>query len=200
MFKLIITSLLINFSVSVLAADKKEKRHHYAHEHGTGKLNLAIESKSLLVEIEVPAHDIVGFEHYPESDTQKKLVNDAIASLKNVDEIIMLPQSANCVSEKEAVVETEILNEGDHHDKNHKDHKDHKEGKDHHKEGKDHDKHSEFHINYSLTCQNIDKLDQVTVLAFKKFAEMKKIVAQAVTSSGQFSQTLDAKSPVLKLK
>ena len=60
-------------SPSALSAD----RHHDAHEHGVSKLNLVIEGKRLEMELGSPGSDIVGFEHAPATDADRKAIVDA---------------------------------------------------------------------------------------------------------------------------
>ena len=158
-------SFIILFSISTYAEDghhhHHKKRHHKAHSHGEGKLNLATEDNELSIEIVVPGHDIVGFEHKPKTDAQKKKVSDAVKALKNMSANIELPKEAGCTPNEEAEVEVEL--DGDH---------------------------SEFEIEYEYNCKKISELSFVNVLTFDKFKGMKKLKAQGVTGSGQHSKTL----------
>ena len=183
--KQLISILLLGTIISIQAKEghHHKKRHHKAHEHGSGKLNLVTENNNLIIEIEAPANDIVGFEHKPKTKSQKEKINSAVNILKEVKSNIELPKVAKCKLTKDAKIESEIIK------------KEHKE-KGHH----DHEKHSEFHITYQFTCANIEKLNSVNVLSFKNFKEMKKLKANGITQNGQFSQVLNKNSQTFSLR
>ena len=46
-------------------AQAAERRELGAHEHGHSKLNLAVEGTLVVMEIEAPGMDVLGFEHSP---------------------------------------------------------------------------------------------------------------------------------------
>ena len=119
-----------------------------SHAHGVGELNIGIEDKRVMVEIEVPMADVVGFERKPKS--KKEMVK-----VKKVWENIMAGQfisieGGDCQSQ----IEVEgLLNpkDADHddkhsHGKKHDDHHDHDkkhddDDDDHHSHDKKHDDH-----------------------------------------------------------
>ncbi len=53
------------------ASAQEEHRQLGAHVHGHGHLNIAIEGKTVSMELEVPGADVVGFEHEPSTPDQK---------------------------------------------------------------------------------------------------------------------------------
>lgn len=178
-------SLLLVSTPAVFAGDDHDKkRHHDAHEHGAGKLSTVAMDGQLMVEIETPSHDIVGFEHKPANDEQKKKVNAAVKLLKEAESNIRLPEDANCTSSG-VTVETALMEDG-HHDED-----------EHHY---DEETHSEFHIVYNFNCKNVDKLNYIEVLSFGHFKNMGKLSAQGVTDKGQYSATLTPESPRFNLE
>ena len=63
-------------------ANAEEARRELGpHQHGHGRLNIAIEASRVSMELEVPAHDIVGFEHEPATPEQKAAMEKAKATL-----------------------------------------------------------------------------------------------------------------------
>ncbi len=202
MFKLA-TSLLLVFVLqagSSFAADKEiKKRHHKAHEHGSGNLNLAIDGNKLMIEMEIPAYDIVGFEYEPKDKMQKDKVEASINTFKNVSEVLVIPTEAKCSLSQPVNVKSEMMKEADDH------HKKEQHAVDHHEKGESHDHdedgvHSEFHVTYQFTCQNILSVDQIAFPLFVKFSEMKKLKAQGISQNGQFSQELSPSSSTFNLK
>ena len=65
--KLKIVAVALFTTALASGAVAETKREGHAHEHGHGKLNVAIEGKNVMMEMEVPGADIVGFEHEAKS-------------------------------------------------------------------------------------------------------------------------------------
>ena len=152
---------------------KHEHRHHDSHEHGVAELNLAVEGSTIVIELESPAANIVGFEHKPRNQAQRDQVKHAIAHLEAAEEMFLFSAAAQCKLD-EAEVETELAEKDHHHDHGH-----------HHRENIDEDSHSEFTVNYSFTCKSIDQLKRVDVTLFTHFEGMEEIKAQVITSHRQ---------------
>lgn len=173
---LLIISTFVFFTQSIWAG----KRHHKAHSHGEGKLTLAIDGPSLEIEIEVPANDIVGFEHQATTESQKKSVLRVEAQLKKAEQMIGVPDKAQCTLVK-AQVNSSLNEKSDKH--HHGDHHDEKK-----------ETHSEFHINYKFKCEAPEYLSRVTVNLFKFFPSLKELKGQAVTMTGQFAKEVTSRS------
>ena len=118
-----------------------ESRQHDAHVHGHAILNVAQEGKEVEVSFEIPAMDLVGFEHQPESHAQKEKVEQMRDLLKKGKNAVAFNQSAGC-SVESAKVESALLAGLDHHKEHgHDDHKDHHDAHDHDKHKEHHDDH-----------------------------------------------------------
>ena len=130
------------------------KRSHEAHVHGSGTLSLVAMDNQLMIEMEIPGFDIVGFEHQPSTDEQKQRVKTAIELLQSSESNISFPDDATCKADGAGKVET-ALDSKDHHDKDHHD--------EHHA---DRSEHSEFHIIYNFTCEDMRELTYVEILSF----------------------------------
>lgn len=148
------------FTTTLFAKEKSHKRHHEAHEHGSGQLQLATEGEQLVVVLKVPAHDTVGFEHKPSTKAQKAQVQAAIQFLEVHSSNLQFPPAAGCRLVGKAQVKAEMADE-DHDDEDHE--------KEQEKEG-----HSEFEVTYTYKCSQINQLSFVKVLSFQKFKDMKK--------------------------
>ncbi|MCJ8275710.1 MAG: DUF2796 domain-containing protein [Bdellovibrionales bacterium] len=190
---LIFLILIATLSSSISLA-KGKKRHRDSHVHGSGMINIVSEGDKLSVEIEVPAHDIVGFEHWPNTKEQKDKVNKAVQTLSNHSMILKLSSQAGCQLVGQAKVLTDLVEkEGsdDHHGHDH--------GHDHGKKSKTEDNHSEFKASYSYKCKSMKDLKTVDFLIFKNFNDIKNLKAQAIVGSQQASQNLTSQSSMLKL-
>ncbi|MEZ9904667.1 DUF2796 domain-containing protein [Vibrio breoganii] len=139
-------------SVSVHA--EENFRQHSAHVHGSVEFNIAQDGQDLLVEILAPGADVVGFEHAPSNDEQRKALEKAVAKLNAADSVLKMSPAAGCELSTAQVSHTLGGDEGhdhsdheghdhdEHHD-DHTDHADHHDGHDH--DSHDHDKHADEH-------------------------------------------------------
>ena len=89
--------LVVGLSVPATAG---ETRSHEAHEHGRGLLAVAAQGNELLIELEVPAVNVVGFEHEPSTDEQHRLVAEAVEAFKQADKLFVPSAAADCEAEK----------------------------------------------------------------------------------------------------
>jgi hypothetical protein len=182
--------------VSTLAHGE-EFEQHGAHEHGAAKLNLAQEGNNLIIELETPAANVVGFEHPPRTEAQQMAVNKAQTQLQQGERIFLLPAGAKCQLTA-ATVQGEIFT-SPLHDNNmldgketlaesteyHEDEDPNQEQGHHHEEG-----HSDIDASYQFRCNNIPALTHVDVLLFERFSGFREIQSQVISANGQQAQHL----------
>jgi len=171
----------------VLAAEQHDHDHHDslgAHEHGAAELDAALDGSMLEIELRSPAMNLVGFEHAPSSDADKRKIADARERLEQPDALFGLPAAAGC-----KLAETELespLFEGEAHDHNHGDEHD----------GDHESQHSEIHAHYHFDCATPQAIQALDLQAlFKAFPGTKKIQAQLIGPNGQRGAQLDADQP-----
>ena len=197
------------------AAMAEERRQLDSHEHGVTTLNIALEEGLLVMELEGPAMNFVGFEHDPRTDEQKAAIADAIAILRDGATLFELTTAAECsLRETDAEHDTdddhsdhdEHADHDDHDD--HEDHSDHDEHADHddhddHEDHADHsdgEQHSEFEAEYAYECSRADELTQISVRLFERFPLTNEVEASFVGDSFQTFRKLTPSDPVLKLE
>ena len=110
---------------AIAAKHKDEHRHHEAHEHGSGQLNVALDGKKLIIELIVPAMNVVGFEHPPRNDAEHKAIEDARNRFARADSLFTFPAAAGCSSSDVHVTLGQLEDDDHGHEKEHKGHKDH---------------------------------------------------------------------------
>lgn len=165
---------------------------HEAHEHGNAQLNLALEKTSLMLELRLPAMDVLGFEHAPHDDTQKTQVDKAQRLLENAAELFTPGAAAHC---KVASVQAErraLQHEAAHEHNAKVDHEHDTAAEhgndDHHEHGaaSEHDeRHAEFHARYAFHCAKPDALKGIDIHVFTQFPSLQKLQVQAVTERDQ---------------
>lgn len=180
--------LMGSTSQAVLA---ESQRHHAAHEHGAGQLNIAIDHTKLMIELSVPAMNIVGFEHAPIEKEDKDQVDQALNSLKDGLKLFAPSTAAQCslISVK---VDTGLVATEKHHENNHNEH--------HDSEDHDEETHADFEASYSFSCKQSEKLESLTLSLFSVFPGTHHLNTQVISNSGQSGAKLKAENPIVKLK
>ncbi|MEF9899505.1 MAG: DUF2796 domain-containing protein [Pseudomonas sp.] len=137
-----------------------------AHEHGVARLNVALDGKSLELELESPAMNLVGFEHAASSDSDKAKVAAVRAQLEKPLVLFTVDKAANC-SESALDLQSPLFGDAPEAAKD------------------DHD-HSEIHAHYRFDCakpEHLGKLDLSPL--FKAFPATQKIQVQLIGPNGQ---------------
>ena len=201
--------------IPLAAANAEERRELDAHEHGHGSFNMAVEGKTVAIELQVPGADIVGFEHKAKSAKDKAALKSAKESLSAPLALFKMPAAAGCKvssAKAEFVLDDHHDDHGDH--KEHAEHKGEKHADDHHDHDKhaghdDHDKHTdakeakaehaEFHADYQLTCAAPEKLTAIDFAYFGKFKNAEELDVKVVTAKGQSQYEVTRAKPKLDL-
>ena len=173
----------------VLAAEHHDHDHDHAahgsldaHEHGAAELDAALDGAKLEIELRSPAMNLVGFEHAPSSEADKRKIADARKQLEQPDRLFGLTPAAGC-----KLAETELespLFESDEHEHEHEHEADHGS------------QHSEIHAHYHFDCATPQALTGLDLQGlFKTFPGTEKIQAQLIGPNGQRGAQLSAKQP-----
>jgi Protein of unknown function (DUF2796) len=80
-----------------------EFEQHPPHEHGKVTLNAALDGNQLVIELDSPAVNVVGFEHEPRTDGERAAVSAAAKLLGNGRTLFAMPREARCQFEKTAL-------------------------------------------------------------------------------------------------
>jgi len=186
------------------AAWAGEKRGADAHEHGHGMFRMVIEDDHAVIEIAVPAFDIIGFEHAPSTAGQRAVMADAATALSSPHTLFAVPAGAGC-----AIGQVEIgfgATGGHRHEhggeEDHEDHDDrerHGDGEDAHEDehaqDDDHDDHddhakseethSEVTAHYRLACENPGAIDRIGFGYFEVFPDAEELEVVVLSAAGQ---------------
>ena len=177
-------------AVSVASPAWASDREHGPHVHGVGQMNVAVEDKTVEIELTAPGMDIAGFEHAPKGEDDRR----AVDKLKDAMGLFAFPAAAKCALE-EAEVHSPLMGDGEGHDhagheKEHAQEKEHAHEKDHdHERGE----HSEFRAHYHFLCADPGMLSHIDVGGyFRAFSSARELEAKTITSKGQGAAELTA--------
>ena len=172
-----LTTLLVA-SVSFAHTNKKSGSHkhdhhreHQAHQHGAGKLGLAFEGTKGVIDFEIPAESIMGFEHEAKSKADQKKKADSIELLKTkMNEMVQFDSTLNCVMQAQDV---QVVSQ----EKNH----------------------SEVKAQYAVQCEKSLLGSVINFNLQKHFKRIKKVDVQIIVDSLQKSIEVKNKPAQIKL-
>ena len=158
----------------VNAADKdrskvSETRSADSHTHGGASLAIVLEGSQLIVELDSPLYNVLGFEHAAETAAQKAAVLKAETILSNGAGLFEFNNEAACSAISDHI---EVDLDFDDHDEegHHDDHDDHDD-----EEADEHESHKDIVLQYEYMCRNPKALKYVTVKLFESFENLTDI-------------------------
>lgn len=137
-----------------------------SQERGLHTLNIAIEGSQIVMELETPGADIVGFEYEVSTSEDRTNLDAAIAELSKPLSLFILPATAQCT-----VVKASPGLIDQHHEE---------EGEDpaYEKAG-----HTEFRTEYLLNCTEPTAIDKIEFAFFTVFPNAQEVDVQMITRS-----------------
>lgn len=180
---------------SGVAAGESDRRELGAHEHGHGLLSVAVDGSDLVIELEMPALNVVGFEHAPRNDEQRHAVEAALEVFGRPD-ALFVPTAAAACSVENAEVELAGMSREQH---NHgaREHEA-KQGGEHGQEAEG-ETHSELHAAYQFHCDRPGDLTDLAVRLFEHLMDVDEVQVQIVTPTVQTATELRRATGVISL-
>ena len=180
---IIVLSFLIFAGISI--AEKKH-RHHKAHTHGAGKIDIAVDGPAVVVDVKISLHDLVGFEHAPNNKKQLQMIEDLKSAFKaNPPRLASTPV---CKLEKTSL---DISRDGSDnaHKKNKRSHKHdhghkHKHKNDHGHKHKKKGVHGDLMVRYTFSCGKGANLTLVSLDNLKTYPRLQRLSGQYIGESG----------------
>jgi hypothetical protein len=174
---IVLVCLFVSFDILAQVA-----RHKDSHEHGAAKLMMVMEGEKLQVEFEVPSESLIGFEHFPKSQSNRKNFNESIKILSDPSKLFSMPIKAECLLVGMNVSQSLFSNEEEHG----------------HDESEKSEIHSEFKSNYYWNCQHLDEIDSIGTQLMSFFFGIEEIRVNWISNNGQGSLELESKDDRIK--
>ena len=155
------------------------------HIHGHGQLLVAQDESNWQLQFSIPAADLLGFEHAPESDEQMQQVHQIEKQISEYSNVFSVDGNCQLVSQEidfphhespehnvghethGSLHEDEQCHDGEHHDEDHHD--------THH--------HEDVTLAYQLSCG--DDISEMTVTLFRLAPSLSALEVQWVNDKGQ---------------
>ena len=160
-----------------------------AHAHGEAEMNIVFEGQKLLVELESPSFNLVGFEHEPKTLAQHELVEKTIELLKDFKNVANISEEASS-NTLDIKVSTTMKGVEERPDEHHED--------EHQQSEKE--IHSEFFATYFLSCTRPENLKSIELELFSTFGLMEEVDVQMIFQGRQDFAELNSESKLKFLK
>ena len=175
-----------------------EHRQLGAHEHGHGTFNMAIEGKQVMIELEAPGADLVGFEHQAKTDADKAAIEEVRAVLEKPLNLFIFPKSAACsVDHTTASIIGESERHGEHQGA---EMQAGSEPESHANEEPEQARHNEFHAQYRLTCDEPAAIKVLTFGYFDAFPGADELEVNVISETGQTSYEVERSKRQISLE
>lgn len=157
--------------VPAMAHDNHQHSHPptttAAHVHGEASLNIVIDGGTLLAAFSSPMDNLLGFEHAPETATEKQAYQELQQTLEDYRELFS--------------VEPGVCEQARHQ----------LQGPfDNHEDQTAQQNHSELQVEYFLHCQQAAKISGVATSVFSAYPRLETLKVQVIHDHGQSSFTL----------
>ena len=175
---IVFVCLFVSFEASAQVRQKD------SHEHGAANLMMVMEEEKLQIEFVVPSESLIGFEHFPKSQSNRENFNEAIKMLSDSSKLFSTPAEAECLLTGLNVSQSLFFSEEEH---------DYEAEEEHgHEDSEKAEIHSEFKSNYYWNCLHIDEIDSIGNKLFSFFPRIEEIRVNWITTSGQGSLEIES--------
>ena len=185
---IVLVCLFASFDILAEVARQKD-----SHEHGAAIIKMVMEDEKLQIEFEVPSESLIGFEHFPKSQSDRENFNKAIKILSDPSKLFSNPIKAECLLVGMNVSQSLFSNEEEHgHDESEK------EDEHGHDESEKSEIHSEFSSKYHWHCEHLDEIDSIDTQLMNIFPRIEEIRVRWITKNNQGSIELESKDDRIK--
>ena len=149
----------------------------HAHVHGQVRLDVVIEGPTVVIEMDSPLDNFVGFERAPRTDAERQSADNAVATLRAADQLFRIDPVANCKLGP-VTLRSAALGLGK-------------------TEGDATEGHADLDGTFAFNCTNAAAAKFIDIGLFDAFKGPRQIDAQIASPQGQFKRTL--KRPATRL-
>ena len=143
----------------------------HAHVHGQIRLDVAIDGPSVVIQMDAPLDNFVGFERAPRTAAETRAVEEAVAKLRAADALFAIDPAGNC---KPGPVQLRAPVLG--------------LGKD--ASAASADDHADLDATFAFNCTSAAAVKFIDIGLFTGFKGPRQIDAQIASPQGQFKRTL----------
>jgi len=163
------------FSLSAPAAAQNpfaDTHTQSAHVHGVAHLAVAVDAQIIVMDLEMPLENLVGFEHKPETELEKEAFEHASQTLAQAGDLFQLSEAAGCTLTSKTI-EMPTFEHGAHQD---------------------------VDAQYQYRCTSIVELQSIKVTLFDTFEHIETIKTVYIDDERQLGKTLTHDQPGFSIR
>lgn len=142
------------------------------HSHGVGQLGIVVEQGQLTLLLEIPQHDLVGFERAAKTAREQVTVQATLAKLDQPERLFAPAAAGQCMLAEKNVVAPLLTG------------------------GQAAGGHGDVEARYVYRCASPAALNEVKTNVFKEFPRVRSLTVSFAGPQGQKAGRLDGKNPV----
>jgi hypothetical protein len=162
---------------------------HPAHVHGVGKLDVALDGRTLSLHLDSPLVNLIGFEHAANSTKDRQSAQDMAKTLQQAAKLFVTDAAAGCqlsqVKLVSAALEPALLGQPASAKST---------------APADHDGHADLDADFVFQCAAPERLQQIDVKLFDAFKGFLSIDVQLVTPKRQGAARLTPSTTAITLQ
>ncbi|MBL1234806.1 MAG: DUF2796 domain-containing protein [Rhodobiaceae bacterium] len=143
-----------------------------AHVHGVANLAVAVDAQTIVMDLEMPLVNLVGFEHEPANELEKKALTRAAQTLAQGDRLFQLSAAAGCTLTSKTIEMPTF----------------------------DHDTHQDVDARYHYHCMSVAELRSLKVILFDAFKHIETLKTIYIDDERQLAKTLTPDQPVFSFR
>jgi hypothetical protein len=147
---------------------------HGPHVHGKGELEITIQGAAIRGAFRTPMESLLGFEHLPKNDAQRKALEGLRQQLALASAVV-LPNAEAACQPRMAEATSSLFT------------------------GMAKGEHSDLEFRFSFECGMPDRLTSLEVVALNQFRRLSEVRAVLVTAKGQRSFAVKKKDPKISV-
>ncbi len=163
---------LLLMAVVAQVGSAEEFEQHHAHVHGKITFSVALDGPTLLIELDAPAVNVVGFEHPPHTEAERSAVQRAAQLLRSGSGLIGLPAPAACQLSRSELTEPKWATE--------------EEG---HEAAGGTEEHADYEARLTYRCAHLEKLGWFEPWLLGKLLNVTEARIDLITPGGQRSES-----------
>ena len=150
-----------------------------AHVHGVARLGIAVQDKTLTVQLESPLDSLIGFEHRPTTPAQKAAVSALQAAMHAPKDLFRFDAAAACVLTK-SEAESAVFQPPE-------------------AGAAAADDHADLDASFEFRCANPARLTVVETNLFIAYPRLKRLAVDVATDKSQFKRELTSPQRTISL-
>lgn len=141
------------------------------HSHGVGQLGIVVENDRLTLLLEIPQHDLVGFERAAKTAREQVTVQAVLEKLGQPERLFTIAKAGQCVLTEKDVAAPLLTG------------------------GQDTGGHGDVEARYVYRCANPAALNEVKTTVLKEFPRVRSLAVSFAGPQGQKAGKVDGRNP-----